>query len=108
MQGADGPSERDDGTVGDRTVSLEPPRSATLLIVAFDVVGAMPLFIARMGRISKVYTCSDHFVDKLAKVDQMWCQGKTIAVQLNTGDLRHIEFVLDDEPLSLTDVPMEA
>mmetsp|Transcript_46850 Transcript_46850/g.73079 ORF Transcript_46850/g.73079 Transcript_46850/m.73079 type:complete len:863 (+) Transcript_46850:105-2693(+) len=79
----------------------------SLCIVAFDVMGGLPILLARGAKIAKVYTCSDHFGDKSAKVDQLLCDGKTIAVQLSNGDIRHIEFAFEDDQLSLKDIPMD-
>lgn len=90
---------------GDDTFSPKDP--GCLLIVAFDLMGGMPLFMGRNGRIVKVYTCSDHFVDKSAKVEQLLCDGRSVAVQLSNADIRHFEFVLEEDVINLTDVPME-
>jgi len=82
-------------------------REFCLCIVAFDVMGGMPILLTRGGRMTKLYTCHDHFVDKQAKVDQLICDGDTIAVQISTGDVRHVEFVLEDDVTTLKDVPLE-
>jgi hypothetical protein len=86
---------------------LHTKDQSCLCIVAYDVNGAMPVFIARHGRIAKVYTCADHLTDKSAKVDQLICDGETIAVQTSAGDVRHIEFVFEDDVISLKNVPMD-
>jgi len=86
---------------------LHTKDQSCLCIVAYDVNGAMPVFIARAGRIAKVYTCADFLTDKSAKVDQLICDGETIAVQTSAGDVRHIEFVFEDDVISLKNVPMD-
>lgn len=78
-----------------------------LCVIAFDTSGTMPIFIARGGRITRMYTSSDHFVDKCAKVDQLVCDGNTIAVQISSGDIRHIEFVFEEELISIKSVPLD-
>jgi len=78
-----------------------------LCVIGFDVAGGMPILLARQGRIAKVYTCSDHFTDKGTKVDQLVCDGNTIAVQLSTGDIRHMEFVFEEEVVSIKGVPLD-
>jgi len=78
-----------------------------LCIIAFDVVGSLPIFIARGGRIGKVYTCNDHFVDRGTKVDQLRCDGDTIAIQLSNGDVRHMEFFFEDQTISMKAVPLD-
>jgi hypothetical protein len=79
----------------------------SLCIIAFDVAGGMPMLLARGAKIAKVYTCSDHFGDKSAKVDQLICDGKIIAVQVSNGDIRHVEFVVEDDQVTLKDIPMD-
>lgn len=81
--------------------------NVSLLIVAFDTTGGMPIFLARGGRISKIYTCVDHFVGKSIAVDQLWVSQKCIAVQLSNGDIRHFEFMRDGEQISITELPIE-
>lgn len=82
-------------------------REFCLCIVAFDVMGGMPILLTRGGRMAKVYTCHDHFVDKHAKVDQLICDGDTIAVQISNGDVRHVEFVSEDDVTTMKQVPLE-
>lgn len=67
----------------------------SLLIVAVDGNGQMPLLHAQRGRISRVYTCDDQAVHKHARVDQLWCFERSIAVQLSSGDVRHYELHAD-------------
>lgn len=78
-----------------------------LCIVGFDVAGGMPILLSRLGKMARVYICNDHFVDKSAKVDQLACDGSTIAVQISNGDIRHMEFVYEDEVIPLKDIPMD-
>lgn len=82
--------------------------TATICVVAFDALGAVPILLGRGGRLAKVYSCSDHyFTDKNAKVDQLVCDGNTIAVLISNGDVRLLEFTCEEEAIPLTDVPLD-
>lgn len=84
-----------------------PNDHARICAVAFDVSGGMPILFARAGRIAKVYTCADHFVDKSSKVDQLLCDGSIIAAQMSNGDIKHLEFVFEEDMIPLKQVPFD-
>jgi len=87
--------------------SFNPKDHGCLLIIAFDLIGGMPLYMAQKGRISKVYTCSDHSLEKTVKVEQLLCDGKSVSILLSNGDIRYFEFVIEDDVISITDIPMD-
>jgi len=76
----------------------------SMLITALDTNGGMSFFRAKRGYITKWFTCYDHAVPRTAKVDQILCLESSIAVQISTGDVRHIEFLEGGEGLRITDV----
>jgi len=78
------------------------------LVVAFERNGGMPLFLAKGGKIARVYACNEHFTGPRAvQVDQVWCLERSIAVLLHSGDVRHFEFLIEGEIISLTEMPID-
>eukprot|EP00746_Dinoflagellata_sp_MGD_P164612 gnl/MRDRNA2_/MRDRNA2_93333_c0_seq1.p1 gnl/MRDRNA2_/MRDRNA2_93333_c0~~gnl/MRDRNA2_/MRDRNA2_93333_c0_seq1.p1 ORF type:complete len:815 (+),score=151.82 gnl/MRDRNA2_/MRDRNA2_93333_c0_seq1:221-2665(+) len=84
------------------------PPDICICIIGIDANGAMPLLFARGGRITRVYQCSDHFVEKSVEVERIYSEGKDIAVMLSNGDIRFFEFYADDEVMALQDLQFEA
>lgn len=84
------------------------PARVALLIVASESGGGMPMFLATGNKITKVYTFLDHLLERNKRVEQIWCQGKNIVALLNNGDVRQIDFLLDDDPLTLVEMSLES
>jgi len=84
------------------------PARVALLVVASESGGGMPMFLATGNKITKVYTFLDHLLERNKRVEQIWCQGKNIVALLNNGDVRQIDFLLDDDPLTLVEMSLES
>jgi hypothetical protein len=92
----------------DNTDSGYMPPDICICIIGIDANGAMPLLFARGGRITRVYQCSDHFVEKSVEVERIYSEGTDIAVMLSNGDIRFFEFYADETVMALQDLQFEA
>lgn len=79
-----------------------------LLVAGIDMEGALPIYLARGGGISRVYSCRESFVGAHMRVDQVACLERGIAVQFSNGELRHFEFIFEDEVIRVADIPVES
>merc|ERR1712032_89206 len=79
---------------------------ACILLIGTDDRGNMHWFLIFETSIVKVYTCSDHFFSQAVKVEQLWSQDGAIATLLSSGDIRHTEFVLDNDVIDITRIPL--
>jgi len=77
-----------------------------VLVATVDSSGGLMLFLGRGGRLSKVYTCSEHYCDKVVSVASLTCSSRGISVLQNNGELRFLEFKFEDQTISLLEVPL--
>merc|ERR1711879_1134247 len=85
--------------------STPVPESTTLLLTVMDNLGNLVFLFCQGQRMVKVYSCNEH-VEKTYTIEDLLCGQSGITVLLNNGDLRYFEYVLQDQIIQLSDVPM--